>query len=389
MAQAAANANVPAPAPAPAPAQIVQENTTQLKLANFTGKEDTAGVRAFLANVTAIQGANNYNAARMAHFVQFALKDDASRWLQVITDETPANAADWDLLRPLFEARFLRPLTSADIHVLSEELKQGADQGVNSFWDQCKFVQMRLKDGFAPAVRNAATFPDVQRTMVLQRFINGVKKEIRDVILKAEIEGQDQVACDRTLALAIKAETALKNERPKISQICEVQETESGLDDQTQACLEEALQDTKQQFIEAVQNGRFRPNNNFRGRFNNRGGNFRNNYQGQKNSTQSSGQKPQNGNSNGNFNTNGRSYNGNSRGRGGGGFRPRGNNGNCNLCSEAGHFMRECPLLESFKKHAQAKKGNTMAIEYKDNKDNKQEVATIEQDSWKYTALPF
>ena len=364
----------------------------QLRIPTFYGTEDKASVLAFLDRVETVQGGHHFDDVRMANFVRFAMAGRAVKWLNTVRSDNPDNVLDWTLLRPIFEARWLPPLSHEEAHTLQTALSQTDKLDVRSFWDDCTDVQDRLRNMFPPGVLAADTYPDMKRAMIISRFINGLRPAIRDAVLAARIQGHDAAAAALVRETAITAEARFNKGKPTVADIAEV----AGLDDTTQADLDQALADTKEQFIEAIQNGKYRTSNNYRGRPQSSRG--RGNFQ-QRPSADASNNKPHNGNTtrpnNGNggnsnggwraVNNNWRSNNngngGNHNGNGNGGGQKR--KPKCGACLEDGHFMRECPMMAAFRKQHQGGK-QLAAIEYAPTK----EVATVEAAEWDYHSTP-
>jgi len=377
-APAAANAGAAA-AGAAEPIQGI----TQLRLPTFYGTEDQPNVLAFLDCVETVQGGHNFDDVRIANFVRFAMQGKARKWLNTVREEDEENVLDWALLRPLFEARWLPPLSHEEAHTLQTALVQTDKMDVRDFWDECNHVQDRLKRMFPQAVRDDPLYVQMRRAMMISRFINGLKKEIRDVVLKARIQGHDQAAANLIRETAITAEMTLKKEKTPIANIAAV----DGLDDQAQEELAQALAETKEQFIEAIQGGKYRTSNNFRGRpQGNRGRgnpNSRPGSNGNDNKANGQASKPTNTPNGGGWravNNNWRSNSGNGNGQSANNGNPKRNgNPKCGACLEAGHFMRECPMMAAFRKQHQGGK-QLAAIDYVPSK----EVATIEAADWAY-----
>jgi len=342
------------------PDQRQIEERPQFRLSSFAGKEDPAEVRAFLRKITTLQGQTGWNPTKMANMVAFHLKDKAARWYDNLRIDDPVTCNDWNLLRPLFEARFLPALTSADLATLNEESKMTSDMDVMEFYDFCRHIQHRIALTVSEANRTGihkVAFDEFFNNQLLNRFLQGLRPELKEKVLSQNVK-TIQDAMEKARAVEI----ALRKEKPKTQVIAEVTPAK---EPNPEAEIEELMLR-----IEAIQarNGRSRgqtpfrrsnfrnfSNNNSNGRRwggnNNNNNNRRNYYPRREDQTTDKGQTNSRQQSNADTTTR-----------------------TCFFCKKPGHFIANCNQLRRLQDNS-TPKSNLAAIEHQTNQE---EVSALE-----------
>lgn len=303
---------------------MAQEELATLRIPMFKGTESRTEVLAFLRKTAAVVAkipASNTKQADAATMMVFSFTDQAEVWLARIKRESPDIMNSYDDLLTTFKSRFLKAETPSDIARMQANLKQKPTETVDAFMDRCHNVQCaELKfDEMPQAVRADEAFKKGMATATIQKFLNGVKHNIRCQIMAAQANTLDEVmAVARRHEIAYAKETG--NEKKSVNEIKPSDASSPDIPDKDKAKEE----------VAAIQNrfGNANGNNRGRGGRNNRGMG-----RGRPNNI------PRSGNNQGRSNSNPSPF----------GNPNQSNNRmaylRCDWCQQMGHGMRVCPTI--------------------------------------------
>lgn len=185
----------------------------KLQLPKFDGSETPLQARVFMRKAEAFGAVLNYSQAQIAQAVCFALNGAASRWIGTYEEGGDARIDEWDTLKPLFQERFCRPLSSTEISQLIRDLKQKDTEAVDEFHDRCHEVQYLKEASLDPAVRAAiddVAFDALHKEGVLQLFLNGLQPKYRDKVAN----DSTAASLEAFVRSARRAESSYRDSRP-------------------------------------------------------------------------------------------------------------------------------------------------------------------------------
>ena len=159
-------------------------NKARLTLRFFEGKNDARATRDFCLKVDGYQAVARLTDAETAQAVSFAMVQGsaADLWLTNLTEENPAHAALWTVLRPLLMGRFSPDLTASERAAAADHCKQGRGEDVLMFLDQCRATQLLLDRNIPAGERigngaQAVAYRIRFTNAILELFLRGLREE--------------------------------------------------------------------------------------------------------------------------------------------------------------------------------------------------------------------
>jgi type II secretory pathway pseudopilin PulG len=189
-----------------------QPPRVKLELKPFTGSGTPLEARIFIRKVEAYGAVSGLNQEQLAQAASFAFTGAASRWYGTLEEAEDDRIDQWDTLRPVFEERFCRVHSSSELSRLARDLRQKTDESVDDFFDRCQELQF-LEEASIPAAARAglgaagaAGFQAIHNNGVTIKFLNGLKRQIRD-----RATASDAATIQALLQAARRAESTLRD----------------------------------------------------------------------------------------------------------------------------------------------------------------------------------
>ena len=232
----------------PGAGAVVLGTSRSVRAPTFKGTETRAEVLMYLERLNAVIGAAGLHKQDKrlegASTMVLGFKDEAYVWFNTYKEENPDEACAYATLRAAFEERFLPTLDRKDIEKLGQELIQRPDEQVANFMDRCVYFIIRMYDELDVDVKTSAAFKAVKEKQILDRFLQGMRPDIKAIVVQHSHETKDRKTF---LSKARDAEISLTTARTKaaVAEITAVQQlgeepkgAESNLDSHLDARIE-------------------------------------------------------------------------------------------------------------------------------------------------------
>jgi hypothetical protein len=185
MADQAAAAAAAAAADLAQAAADIQNNMgskARLVLPVFEGKLDGQATRNFLSKVDGYSAVTRLTPQETAQAVAFALLPGsaADHWLTNLKEREEAVASAWDTLRPRMVTRFCPALTATEKAAAVDGCRQGRNEEILTFRDQCESTQLLLDRDMDPVLKanpNVASYTAHYEGGILGLFLRGMREE--------------------------------------------------------------------------------------------------------------------------------------------------------------------------------------------------------------------
>lgn len=314
--------------------QARDREESYLKLGFFSGTEDPAAVRAFLAKLAGIQQAGRYSDEALAGMVKFSVRGAAARWLDNLLQVTPDVCDTWVNLQPVFKARWLRKPTGSQVVAQRENTKQKTGQGVEEFFDVVESSVLKSHETMTDAVRQSATYPDFYKHAVVQEFVAGLKP-----VIQSKVSIHNPLLPADALRHAIAAEDALTEEERRVYRRKDDKsgKTVDSVDVSMDCDDDDTVKAITEKVVEAL---RFSQRGGGKGRGGGRGRGGQGGGSSGRPGSQATGQQ-----------SSGSSQGGGGRGGGGPRTGPLPRNMTCYGCGDTNHMLRDCPTYNSFSQY--------------------------------------
>lgn len=183
----------------------------KLELKPFEGKTSSPlEARIFIRKVEAYGAVCGLSPEQLAQAASFAFSGPASRWFGTFEEAEDPRIDTWPTLRLLFEERFCRVHSSSELSRFLRDLRQKVDESVDDFYDRCQELQFLEHANISAATRQAVEFSEIHNNGVTLKFINGLKKSIRD---RAVIS--DATTLEGVVSAARRVETTFRDDNVK------------------------------------------------------------------------------------------------------------------------------------------------------------------------------
>ena len=152
------------------------------RIPSFSGKEDRAGVMAFLLKVeTAIAAAGLDAPARSqqaANLLAHSLKGNAFAWYSALKSKNQITVNRYVRLLEAFKLRYLAPLTVNEVRQMKDTLVMRNDEDVLQFRDRCEWAQCQEYEDVTEETKDTDFFKETFNKAVLQKFLEGLRRDI-------------------------------------------------------------------------------------------------------------------------------------------------------------------------------------------------------------------
>lgn len=200
------------------------EGRAKLELQPFDGKGTALDARIYVRKLEAYAAVFRLTPAQTAQALKFSVKDSASRWYGTLEEAEDDRLDSWTNLKAVFEERFCRALTPAELSKLVSELRQGSDS-VDEFYDRCHEVQYLEENGVPDEARSQyrEVFQRIHDNGVALKFLHGLSRGIRETVTASS----EATTLDDYLRSARRAESARQDAGGTKANILEAQGQDS------------------------------------------------------------------------------------------------------------------------------------------------------------------
>ena len=171
-----------------------QDTGVEFKVPSFAGTESRVDTETWLQKTEAVVAARVRDAPDGATAAQLRevskkkaqtfvmnFKGKAFSWFTRWKRDHPDDVNNYDLVYAAFKARYLKPQKRTNINEVMAELKQGAEETVEDFFDRCHGVacQFLNYDDTARQVREDPNFLEGRDRLLANAVVAGVKPQLR------------------------------------------------------------------------------------------------------------------------------------------------------------------------------------------------------------------
>jgi hypothetical protein len=180
--------------------------TVKVKLLPFNGEGGAAQALAFIRNVTNMQMAGNLNGPRTAAAVAEGMTGAALNWYNRLVLQGVQEVGDWPTFVTLIRARFVRPMTVAQIAALHAGLAQKPGEMVQDFRDRVELACLAEDVTLPQAEKEEDGYITSFNRRVKRLFLTQMRNNLRMAMIGVDPEAVD---IDELERLAKNAETLI------------------------------------------------------------------------------------------------------------------------------------------------------------------------------------
>jgi len=163
----------------------------RINIREFDGTGGPTIAQAFVGEVDdAIQG-GNIKDGQAAGVVRSLFKGKARDWLAVQRQTKAADIKTWTRLRVIFQARFCKRMTIAELKQAEAALFMKTDESVDDFYDRVYKFHLDEDAGVTAARKATADYIVELNARIKKIFIKGLRNEIRNAMIGRDVTAEN------------------------------------------------------------------------------------------------------------------------------------------------------------------------------------------------------